>query len=63
MINLDKYSSATVLLVCCIICMILTSASDLCPENMRDTCEYTAGVLNCILCIVVFAHMMGIFKK
>lgn len=60
---LRNSSSGMVLLISCIMCMITMAMSDLCPPETRDTCKNVASGLNCVLCIVVIAHMFGMFKK
>ena len=61
--NLSNTSSGMVLLMCCIMCSITMSLSDFCPEETRNTCKNVASGLNCILCLIVIAHMFGMFKK
>ena len=63
MMNLSKTSSGMVLMIVCIMCSITMSISDLCPKETRDTCRNVASILNCILCLIVIAHMFGMFKK
>ena len=61
--KLSKSSTAWVMFVCCILCSLISSVSPMCPDNVKEHCGTAAGILNCILCIVVLAHFMGMFKK
>ena len=63
MLNLSKPSTGMVMLISCIICSIISSLSELCPSDVKGTCMNVASVLNCILCLIVFMHLFGMFKK
>lgn len=41
------------LIVGCIVCCILTSASNFCPSTIKKYCFSLAGVINCVICIYV----------
>lgn len=60
---LRNASSGMVLLISCIMCSITMAMSDLCTAETKDTCRNVASGLNCVLCIIVIAHMFGMFKK
>lgn len=61
--DLSKMSSGYVLLISCILCMITMSSANFCTEDQKDTCTNIASGLNCVLCIIVIAHMFNMFKK
>ena len=54
-------SPAVLVIVCCILCTILTSASNMCPEEYKGICMSIASVINGLLCLFVVATMFGVF--
>lgn len=61
--TLEKINTATLIIIVCVLCSIISSLSDMCPDDMKDKCMNGASILNCVLCGIVFAHYNGFFKK
>lgn len=61
--KLAETNSGVVILISCIMCSLVSNLSGLCPDDMKTTCMNIAGILNCVLCLIVFAHLFGMIKK
>ena len=60
MLDLKKHSVGVVVIVSCILCSVISSISERCPDNLKAGCVNVAGILNLILCVVVVLKVFGI---
>ena len=57
---IQERSVAMLVMVSCVVCMITGVTVNFCPDKLSTGCKGLAGVINCILCIVVLAKFFGL---
>ena len=57
--TVGKKSTATVMFVSCLLCLLTTTIAQQTPVSMRKTSMDIAGIVNCLLCVLVLAKFFG----